>query len=141
MLYELKKRIGAFSIRLIQKVQSIRVAFKLKRIRQRIQQDASTMTKLEHWDNKNLLHASKPDIQAHIQKFLETPEGRLAKAEMSVRLADEYLEKITLLLQQPDLNLNQKLLFSLALQECVETLQQNQQIMNSMMQSKSNETF
>jgi len=134
MLQHLKKLIGVFNIQLNRKVSGILAAFKLKRIRLRIQQDASTPMKLDQLDNKNSLHASKPDIQAHIQNFLSTPEGQKYKAQAGLELANAYLHKIVKELNQPDLNLRQKMLFNLALMEILKEIEKNEEILNSTQQ-------
>ena len=59
MLYELKKWLGVYYIQFKNRIQDILVAFKLKRIQQRIQPDASCMKKLDPLDKTNLLHALK----------------------------------------------------------------------------------
>ena len=141
MLYELKKWLGVYYIQFKNRIQDILVAFKLKRIQQRIQQDASCMKKLYPLDKTNLLHALKQDTPAHIQQYLETPEGQIMKAETLIRLSEEYLMQLANSLLAPDLKLNQKMLLSLAIQECSRVIQVNEQILNSMTQSKSNEIF
>jgi hypothetical protein len=95
--------------------------------------------KQDHWDSKRSLHASKPDIQAHIQNFLSTPEGQQYKAQASLELANAYLQKVVKELNQPDLDLRQKMLFNLALMEIVKEIQRNEKILNSTQQFNDNE--
>jgi hypothetical protein len=122
-------------------VSDILVALKLKRIKQRIQQDASDLMTLDQLDNKNSLHASKPDIQAHIQNFLSTPEGQKYKAEASLQLANAYLYKIVNELNQPDLTTRQQMLFNLALMEILREMEKNEKILNSTQPYNDNEIF
>jgi len=90
---------------------------------------------------QELVTRIQPDTQAHIQKFLETPEGQIMKAEATLQLANGYLHRIVTELNQPELDLRQKMLLNLALMECMETIQKNEEILNLMMPSKNNETF
>jgi len=121
-------------------VQSILVAFKLKCIRQRIQQDASSSTIQDPLVILNSRDASNPDITARIQKYLATPEGQIMKAEAIITVSETYLKQIAETLQNP-MPIPQRMLLNLALHECVTTIQQNEQILNLMTQSKNNETF
>jgi hypothetical protein len=75
-------------------------------------------------------HASEPDIQAHIQSFLQTPEGQKMKAEASLTVANTYLHKILNQLNQPDLTIREKMLLNLALMEIVRELEKNEKILN-----------
>jgi hypothetical protein len=95
--------------------------------------------KQDHWDNKNSLHASKPDIQAHIQNFLSTPEGQKYKAQASLELANAYLYKIVNELNQPDLTTRQQMLFNLALMEILREMEKNEKILNLTQQFNDNE--
>jgi hypothetical protein len=140
MLYELNKWVGVLCIRLNQWAQSILAAFKLKCIRQRIQQDASLPTIQDPLEISNLRDASNPDTTAQIQKYLATPEGQIMKAEAIITVSETYLKQIAETLQNP-MPVPQRMLLNLALHECVITIQQNEQILNSMTQSKNNETF
>jgi predicted metal-dependent TIM-barrel fold hydrolase len=84
-------------------------------------------------------HASEPDIQAHIQSFLQTPEGQKMKAEASLTVANTYLHKILNQLNQPDLTIREKMLLNLALMEIVRELEKNETILSSTMQSNGSE--
>jgi len=140
MLYKLNKWVGALCIQLNQKAQSILVAFKLKCIRPHIQQDASLQMIQDPLEILNLRDASNPATLAQIQKYLETPAGQIMKAEATITIADEYLNQLANKLQNP-MSVSERMLFHLALQECVMILQKNEAILNSIPQSKSNETF
>lgn len=142
MLKHLNKLIGAFNIRLKQIIQDIRAAFKSKDIEQRIQQDASLSTKLDHMTTKNLRDAAKLDTKAHIQRLLETPQGQKMKAEAMIRTSEMYLEQITLKLNQtPPEEMAWRMVMMLALTECTETIQRNEKILNLIRQFNGNETF
>ena len=103
MLKRIKQAHGAFSIWLNRMIQGIRAAFQSRGIKQRIQQDASTSMKQDLLDKMNSRDAFKPDIQAHIQSFLQTPEGQKMKAEASLRVANTYLQQILKQSNHPDL--------------------------------------
>ena len=140
MLYKLNKWVGVSCIRLNRMVLSILAAFKLKRIKQRIQQDASSSTIQDPLVILNSRDASNPAITAQIQKYLATPEGQKMKAEATITIADEYLKQLAEKLQSP-MSIPERMMHHLALQECVIILQKNEQILNLISQSKSNETF
>ena len=139
MLQHLKQWVGAFNIRLKKIMFGILAVLKLKRIRQRIQQDISVTTKLDLLEETNSLNASKPDTQALIQSFLSTPEGQKYKAEASLQLANAYLQRVLKELNQPDLTLREKMLFNLALMEILRELEKNEEILNSIQQFNDNE--
>jgi RNA polymerase-interacting CarD/CdnL/TRCF family regulator len=84
-------------------------------------------------------HASKPDIQAHIQSFLQTPEGQKMKAEASLTVANAYLQQILKQSNQPDLTIREKMLLNLALMEIIQELEKNEEILNLTMQSNVSE--
>jgi uncharacterized protein (UPF0128 family) len=117
------------------------VAFKSKAIKQRIQQDASMPMKLDHMESKSLRDVAKPGTKAHIQKLLESPEGRKMKAEAVIEMSEAYLILLTERQKNPELTLAQKMLISAAIQECSQTIQKNEKILNSIQQSNVNETF
>jgi hypothetical protein len=139
MLNKLKKQVGAFNTWLNRMIRGIRVAFRLRGIKLRIQRDASMSTKQELLDKMKSGHASKPDIQAHIQSFLKTPEGQKMKAEASLQIANAYLHQILKQSNQPELTIREKMLLNLALMEIMQELEKNEKILNSMTQFNDNE--
>ena len=141
MLKHSKQVLGAFNIWLNRIIRGIRAVFQSRGIKHRIQQDASTSTKQDLLDKMKSGDASKPDIQAHIQNFLQTPEGRKMKAEASMQLLNQYLHQIIKDLNQPNLAIKQKMLLNLALMQILQELEKNEQIINSMPQYSGNEIF
>ncbi|NBS61886.1 MAG: hypothetical protein EBT26_07605, partial [Microbacteriaceae bacterium] len=134
ILQKLKKLHGVLCTRLNRIIRVIRAVFRLKGIKQRIQRDASTSMKLDPLNEIHSRHASKTDIQAHIQSFLQTPEGRRMKAEASLTLANTYLYQIINQLNRPELTIREKMLLNLALMEIMQELKKNEKILNSMPQ-------
>ena len=131
MLQILKNHLGEFNTWLNRIIRDIRAAFRLRGIKQRIRQDASISMKRDLLDEMKSKNASKPDIQAHIQNFLQTPEGQKMKAEASLQVANTYLQQILKQSNQPDLTIREKMLLNLALMEILREMEKNEAVLNS----------
>lgn len=139
MLKLIKQLLGAFNIWLNRIIQGTRAAFRSRGIKQRTQRDALTLMRQDLLDDMKSRDESKPDIQALMQSFLQTPEGQKMKAEATLQVANAYLQKILIMSQQPELDLKQKMLLNLALMEVLQQLEKNEKTINSIQLSNDNE--
>ena len=124
-------------------IQRIRAAFKSKDIVHVTKLDASSSKRQIPLELMNLRNELKPG-QEHIQiqKFLETPQGQIMKAEAVIQTSEHLLiPLIEKLNQTPNDQLGWRMMLSLAITECSENIQKHERILNSITQSNVNETF
>ena len=120
MLQNLKKLIGAFLIQLTSrkkaqkqeiKLLDIPAEFKSKNIQPTTTLDSSYMTE------------RKQEISQQIQEFMDTPAAGRMKAEMTIRASEEMIMVLAEKMLNPENQLPQQLILSLALHECVTAIQ------------------
>ena len=143
MLKIIKKLIGVFNTAYVLIIQRIRAAFKSKDTEPVTKLDASSSKRQIVSELMNLRNELKPG-QEHIQiqKFLDTPQGQKMKAEAVIQTSEHLLVPlIEKLNQTPNDQPGWRMMFSLAIMECSENIQKNEKILNSITQSKNNETF
>jgi hypothetical protein len=73
---------------------------------------------------------------------MKSPQGQRLKAEMMIRTSENLIEQVVLKSNQiPPEQIGWKMVMSLALHECTQTIQQNEKTINLIQQSSVNETF
>ena len=75
----------------------------------------------------------KAEIGRRVKEFMNTPEAKRLRSEMTVQAAEEMLIPISEKMQNPDLTTPQRMMLGIALEECVATLKRHEKILQWMM--------
>jgi hypothetical protein len=71
---------------------------------------------------------------------MKSPQGQRLRAEMLIRTSENLVEQVVLKSNQiPPEQMGWKMVMSLALHECTQTIQQNEKTLNLIQQSSGNE--
>jgi len=80
-------------------------------------------TKLNTTLDSSYMTERKQEISQQIQEFMDTPAAGRMKAEMTIRASEEMIMVLAEKMLNPENQLPQQLILSLALQECVTAIQ------------------